>query len=284
MSAIHSSSAPGYFVGGGANVLESNRSLPFSQYEGGRNLMSTRYIEFGIDFPSTDILEPAEKVSRTVDISNITRDWYYDRSITYRYATFGLDSFIITRDFTTFNEANREPLAIDVPQLSAETQSRYSFLLAVDQNILPSSSTIIIPGELPPRFTVNFGILNASDVNDGVLYAPNTTRSAAPLLQSQKLKNVLVRFYVKAVFEPNFISYLGVREASMAAAISLQTPTSRNSAPRLLSAHRSRQRWGLTLWKAPHSKPRNHSNRLTVGRRSLTRRWRILKRVIRIWR
>jgi hypothetical protein len=79
---------------------------------------------------------------------------------------------------------------------------------------------VIIPGDLPHSFTVNFGILNSSNVNDGTLYAPNTTRSTAPFLQSQKLKNVLIRFYIKGTFEPNWISFLGVREAGMAAAIS----------------------------------------------------------------
>jgi hypothetical protein len=103
MTAIHASSAPGYFVGGGANILQSNSTLPYSQYETGRNLTSTRYIEFSIDFPLTDVPEPAERISRTVDISNIIREWSYDRSITYRYATIGMDSFLMTRDYTTEN-------------------------------------------------------------------------------------------------------------------------------------------------------------------------------------
>lgn len=217
MTSIHTTEAPGFFVGTGANILEANKSLPSSQFDA-RNLTSTRYVEIGITFPDPVTSVTAEKISRSADLSSLAQEMYYDKSLMYRYSTFGLDSFIISRD-SSFNEADRQPLAINIPQLSSQTESRYTFLLAVDNNILPSSSSTTIIGPLPQNLTIEFGCLNVNPL-DSKLYAPNTPRTDPFVMASQQLKTVLVRFYVKTVFEPNFIAYIGIQNASLAASVS----------------------------------------------------------------
>lgn len=217
MTSLHTSEQPGYFVGRGDNILEANKSLPSSQFDP-RNLNSTRYIEVGFDFPDAITPITAEKPSRVVDISGLANEMFYDKSVMFRYSTFGIDSFIITRE-TAFAEEDRQPLAVNIPELSRITESRYSFLMSVDSNILPSSSSVTVVGPLPGSLTFEFGAININPL-DGKIYAPNTTRTSPFNMASQQLKTVLIRFYVKTMFEPNFISFIGVQNASLAASLS----------------------------------------------------------------
>ena len=153
-----------------------------------------------------------------VPLEKIVADFSYDPAVTNRVVTIGIDSYSIRHTLATvaapdgFSEDIREPIAISIPQLQADTDARYTTLLANDFSLgVSSQSSVSLLGKMPSTLSFIIGLANPIPT-DATIYHFNAPRLSpavpAPNWSSQYVRAFTIRFYVKVSYEPNHIPFM----------------------------------------------------------------------------
>jgi len=179
------------------------------------NVSGTRYIEIGIPIPNAPLLAEGSAPNTVVfDMSEIIADFSYDPVKTFRVVTIGLESYSIRHRWGvgSFEEQFREPIVVVSPELQAHTKSRYVAMLPNDFGQgLSGAASVSLTGKLPSSLYFQVGLMD-SDPRSSAVYNFNADRLGA--WDSQFVREITVRFYLKVAFEPNRISVVGLPSAN----------------------------------------------------------------------